>query len=165
MPNEMRPLQTVAATTPAYANFGTVSKFRRLFRRRSTQTCVECLHNELQSPFASGSPARHTRFAHPPDASAGTQPRPCDRQTYPANFRGSAADRNRFVVSRTPPAGGERLDRGILGAFGQRQTCTLLSPHGKWAKTTHSRTVEMAGVLARDRIDPRSQGSGGLNVP
>ena len=49
----------------------------------------------------------------------------------------------------TPPAGGERLDRRLLGVVRQGQARTVLPPHRVGTETARQRTLEVAGVLAR----------------
>ena len=69
--------------------------------------------------------------------------------------------RDRVIVSGAPPAGGERLDRGLLGAVREREARQVLSPHAARTQTARSRTVEMGGVLPRRRIDLESSRPGG----
>src|SRR5439155_4788287 len=125
---------------------------------------VEYLHNEQQTAGACRTPARHSRCPNPPHIAWGAETRPCHCQTHSANLRRTATSRDRFFVPRAPPAGGERLDRSLVGAIGQRQTRQVLSPHAAWAKAARCRTIEVGDVLPGDGIDLESCGSGGTMI-
>src|SRR5207248_10877005 len=56
------------------------------------------------------------------------------------------------------PARGEGLDLGGVGRVGQRQARSILSPHRPGTQAVGKRTVEVARLRARHRVDPQSGG-------
>src|SRR5262245_43932538 len=96
--------------------------------RHPTEYMVECLQNAHRTAIALGTPAGHSRCPYPPHVAWGAQTRPCYCQTHSAHLGRTAASRDRFSVPRSTPAGGEGLDRSLVGAIGQRQTRQVLSP-------------------------------------
>ena len=98
-------------------------------------------------------------------SSARCWPDPATATRSPNTFSGLPEDllqvETGSLYPASPPAGGEGLDRGLLGAVRQRQARQVLSPHAARAQTTRRRTIEMGGVLPRHGIDLESGRSGG----
>src|SRR5215472_14871625 len=87
------------------------------FSRQPTQYIVGCLHNEPQDALACRTPARHAGSPDPAHLALRTDARPCYCKAYTADLRRAAPGGNRIVIPGVAPAGSERLDRGLLGAF------------------------------------------------
>src|ERR1700689_5517489 len=87
------------------------------FDRHSTPYGVECLYNEPQTARAPGTPARHARRSHPPHTAGRAPAWPRHRQTYSADLGRLAPGGDWFFIPGSPSAGGERLDRRLLGAI------------------------------------------------
>src|SRR5262249_11355412 len=91
-----------------------------------------------------------------------THTRPCHCQTHPTYVGRVAPGRDRFPVPGASPAGSEGLDRGLLGALRQRQAGQVLSANAPGGETAPQRAIQVGGVLARHRVDPKTGKTGGM---
>ncbi len=123
-----------ADQTPRPAVYRTPAGGRRdaEFRRQSTQTRVECLHNDQQTR-SNRIPPGHARHSHSAIAAARTRARPCTREAHQANVRGGVSRRDRIVVSRPASIGSERLDAATWDQSdkGKRARFYRLTPVGR----------------------------------
>ena len=83
------------------------------------------------------------------------------REAHSADLGRPAPGGDRVSVSGAAPAGGEGLDRRLLGSVRQRQAGQFLPPDAAGAQAARQRAIQMGGVLPRHGIDPESGRSGG----